>query len=75
MLEKKKKLQEQYQRGKERTDQMKAEKLRKKTNKLQHMKPGAHKAIVEGMALKKSPMDVMREEYSRRKYERQQKKK
>jgi len=75
MLRKKKELQDQYRRGVERTEQMKAEKLRKKANKLKHMKPGARKAMIEGVAMKKSPMAVMRDEYSRRKYERQQKKK
>ena len=37
------------------------------------MKPGARRAITEGIAMHKSPLDVMREEHSRRKYERQQK--
>lgn len=75
MKAKKKSMQDQMQRGREVTEQMKAEKLRKKINKQLDMKPGARQAIVHGMALKKSPMDVMREEYERRRYEREQKKK
>ena len=73
--EKKQKLQDQMKRGLEVTQQMKDEKKRKKMNNLLHMKPGARQAIVHGMALKKHPMDVMREEYERRRYEREQKKK
>ena len=53
---------------------MKAERIRKRSDNLQHMKPGARKAIIEGMAMKKNPMDVMKEEYSRRRYERENKK-
>ena len=73
--EKKRKMQLQIQRGRERTEQMKAEKLRKKSYNLLHMKPGARQAIVSGMMLRKSPLDVMKEEYSRRRYVREQKKK
>jgi len=73
LLKKKQDLQEQYQRGKERTEQMKAEKLRKKANKLSNMKPGARKAITEGMMAKKSVMQVMKDEYARRKYDRESK--
>lgn len=57
------------QRGIERTEQMKAEKLRKKFRKAMDRKPGAVKAISDGIALKKSPLTVMGEEYSRRRYE------
>jgi len=74
-LKKKQEMQDQMQRGREVTEQMRAEKLRKKVNKVKNMKPGARKAITEGVAMKKHPMDVMREEYNRRKYEREQKKK
>ena len=66
-------MQELKQRGIERTEQQKAEKLRKKQNKMVNMKPGARKAIIEGVALKKNPLDVMKDEYERRKYERKQK--
>lgn len=75
LKEKKRKMQDQMERGRKVTEQMKAEKLRKKTNKRINMKPGARQAIVHGMTMKKSPMDVMREEYERRRYEREQKKK
>jgi len=71
--EQRKKMQELKQRGIERTEQQKAEKLRKKQNKMVNMKPGARKAIIEGVALKKNPLDVMKDEYERRKYERKQK--
>jgi epoxyqueuosine reductase QueG len=73
LLEKKRKMQEQYQRGKQITEQMKAERLRKKANKLSSMKPGARKAISEGLATRSKPLDVMKREYERRKYEREQK--
>lgn len=73
LLEKKHKLLEQYQRGKVVTEQMKAEKLRRKSNKLSSMKPGARKAITEGLALKKKPLSVMRDEYERRKKAREEK--
>lgn len=75
LKEKKKSMQDQMQRGRERTEQMKAERLRKKMDNLLHMKPGARQAIVHGLAMKKHPMEVMKEEYSRRKFEREQKKK
>jgi len=52
---------------------MKAEKKRKRVNKIVDMKPGAYRAVREGIITKKSPMDLMKEEYSRRKYERKQK--
>lgn len=55
------------------TEQMRAEKLRKRGERLANMKPGARRAITEGIIARKNPMDVMKEEYERRKYERQQK--
>lgn len=75
LKEKKKKMQDQMQRGRIVTEQMKAERKRKKMNKLLHMKPGAKQALVHGMAMKKHPLEVMSEELSRRRYEREQKKK
>ena len=68
-------MQAQMQRGRVVTEQMKAEKLRKKINKRIDMKPGARQAIVHGLVMKKKPMDVMKEEYNRRRFEREQKKK
>jgi len=65
--------QAQIQKGKEVTQQMKAEKLRKKMNKLADAKPGAVTTMRKGMMTKQSPIDVMKEEYSRRKYEREKK--
>lgn len=73
LKEKKKSMQDQMQRGRKVTEQMKAEKMRKKINKRINMKPGARQAIVHGMAMKRSPVDVMKEEYNRRVYEREQK--
>lgn len=75
MKEKKKKMKAQMQRGRIVTEQMKAEKKRKRTDNLIHMKPGARQAIAHGLAMRKNPMEVMREEYVRRRYEREQKKK
>ena len=71
--EKKRKMQEQMQRGRERTEQERAEKLRKKVTKIQNAKPGAVTAVRKGLLTKASPLDVMKEEYSRRKYEREKK--
>ena len=73
LKEKKRKMQAQMKKGLEVTEQMRAEKKRKKLNKLVHMKPGARQAIVHGMMAKKTPMEVMREEYDRRKSEREKK--
>jgi len=75
LKEKKRSMQAQMQRGREVTEQMRAEKLRRKINKRMNMKPGARQAIVHGIALKKNPMEVMSEEYNRRKAVREQKKK
>lgn len=73
LLKKKKDMQEQMQRGRIVTEQMRAEKLRRKQNKYANMKPGARKAIHDGLVMRKSPLDVMKDEYSRRKFEREQK--
>ena len=73
LKEKKDKLKKQYDRGKEVTQQMKAEKLRKKVNKLADAKPGAVTTMRKGLMAKQSFIDVMKEENSRRKYERDQK--
>ena len=73
LKEKKDKLKKDYDRGKEVTQQMKAEKIRKRINKAQNRKPGPVKAISDGITLKKWPTAVMKEEYERRKYEREQK--
>ena len=75
LKDKKKSMKDQMQRGRVVTEQMRAEKLRKKNNKRINMKPGPRQAIVHGIAMKKSPMDVMREELSRRRFEREQKNK
>jgi hypothetical protein len=71
LKEKKKKMQEQIKKGREVTEQQRAEKLRDKRKKLISMKPGARKAITEGLLMNKKVTDVMKDEYSRRKYERQ----
>jgi len=67
------KKQAQIEKGREVTQQMRAEKLRKKMNKLKDAKPGAVTTMRKGMIAKQSPIDVMKEEYSRRKYEREKK--
>jgi hypothetical protein len=72
LQEKKRKMQEQIKKGRERTEQQKAERLRRKSKRLENMKPGTQKTIAEGLALKKRPTDVMREEYARRKRLREQ---
>ena len=67
LKKKQQEMRNQYRRGKNVTEQMKAEKLRKKLNKRMNMKPGARKAISDGLANRDSPMNVMRKEYQRRK--------
>jgi len=64
---------EMKQRGLERTLQMQAEKQRKKIKRHQNRNPGAVKAIEEGLICKSNPLDVMKKEYHRRKYERTKK--
>lgn len=59
------------ERGRSLTLQMEAERQRVKQDKLKHMAPGARKTITQGLMTRSSPMDVMREEYNRRKYERE----
>ena len=72
---KRSKMQKQMRKGMEITEQMKAEKKRKRLNKMVNMKPGAKQAIVHGIAMKKKPLEVMREELDRRRFEREQKRK
>lgn len=60
-------------RGIERTEQMKAEKLRRKQNKLLNMKEGTKKTMLIGLQTKKKPFEVMMEEYERRKKLREKK--
>ena len=71
--EKKQKMLEQIQRGKERSEQEHAEKIRRKSKRLQSMKPGVRKTMHEGLAMRKKPLDVMRDEYERRKKRREEK--
>jgi len=66
-------MQEQMKRGIERTEQMKAEKLRRKQNKLLNMKEGTKKTMLIGLQTKKKPFEVMMEEYERRKKLREKK--
>ena len=71
--QKKKALQDRYMRGVKVTQQMKAEKMRNKINKKINAKPGAVTAIRQGLMTKDTPTNVMKMEYERRKYEREQK--
>jgi DNA-binding transcriptional regulator YiaG len=71
---KKEKLMERYQSNLSYYEQKHAEKLRHKHQRIVDMKPGAVKAIREGLAMHKKPLQVMKDEYERRKTEREQKK-
>ncbi|MBD3263560.1 MAG: hypothetical protein GF375_00475 [Candidatus Omnitrophica bacterium] len=62
------------QKGKSQLQKDKEERLKRKSEKLANMKPSARKAIVEGLATRKGPIQVMKEEYARRKYEREKNK-
>ena len=59
------------QKGKSRLEQDKIRRQKQKINDLVNMKPGARKAIKAGLIMKKKPLEVMRDEYERRKYERE----
>ena len=72
---KRSKMQKQMRKGMEVTEQMKAEKKRKRLNKMVNMKPGARQAVVHGIVMKRKPLEVMREEYDRRRSVREQKRK
>lgn len=67
---KKEKMQKTIQRGREVTEQQRAEKLRRKRKKIANRKPGAIKAISEGLMNRSKVSEVMKKEYDRRKYER-----
>ena len=69
------KKQMQIQRGRKITEQMKAERLRKKQNSLVDAKPGSITTIRRGLFTRANPLDLMKEEYARRKYERDNKQK
>lgn len=68
---------EQIQRGREVTEQMKAEKMRRKMHRLKNMPDGAKKTLVTSVQ-SKTPItgvwsQVMRPELERRRYEREKK--
>jgi hypothetical protein len=69
------KMQLRLERGRERTEQQRAEKLRRKMKRFEDLKPGVRKSIIEGRMMNKSTLDVMRDEYERRKFDRESKKK
>ena len=62
---------EQMERGRQRTLEIQVKKESRRQKKLMEMKPGARRAITEGIIAKRSPLDVMKDEYQRRKYERE----
>lgn len=65
MLEK---IKQRIKEGKEISEQAKAEKMRKKHDRIKNMPEGSvRKIIYEGHAMNKKPLDVMRDEYRRRK--------
>lgn len=62
------------EKGREITLQMQAERLRRKQHRLENMNPSSVKTLLTGMQTGASPISVMKEEYSRRKYERKNRK-
>jgi len=64
---------EQVQRGREVTEQKRAERLRKRQERQLNRKEGAVKVISDGVITRANPLDVMKQEYHRRKYEREKK--
>jgi len=63
----------QMQKGQEVSEQMRAEKLRKKKQSIKNAKPSTISSVRTGLFLKQSPLEVMKVEYDRRKYERKNK--
>ena len=61
------------QKGQEVSEQMRAEKLRKKKQSIKNAKPSTISSVRTGLFLKQSPLEVMKVEYDRRKYERKNK--
>lgn len=57
----------------EMSEQQKAERFRKKQNKLKNMKDGTKKNFLIHFDRKSNPLVFMKDEYSRRKYERNNK--
>ena len=66
------KKQEQIQKGKAVTEQMKAERKRKRLQKMKYAEPGT---ITFGLHYKQNPIDFMKDSYERRKLNRESKKK
>jgi len=73
LLKKKQKMREQIRKGREISEQQKAERIRKKIKRFEELKPGTRKTMTEGLIMRKKPWQVMREEYRRRKFEREKK--
>ena len=75
-LEKKREsMKAQIQRGRMVTEQMRADKLRKKRRKVLDGKPGAVNTMRRHLLMQtRNPLDVMRDEWSRRKNERNKEK-
>jgi len=67
------KKQMEIQDAKNNSAQKQADNQRKRINRLKDAKPGAITAIRSGLVTKANPLDVMKEEYNRRKYEREYK--
>ena len=63
LKEKKKKMQDQMKRGRVVTEQKKAERLRKKSSKVQYLEPGT---IRYGLSHKQNPLDLMKDVKQRR---------
>lgn len=66
---KKKELSEQMQRGRIVTEQMKAERMRKRANKKAMYEPGT---LRYGLTHKQNPIELMQESYERRKSKREE---
>lgn len=70
LIKKKQELQAQYNRGKIVTEQMRADKLRRKMEQRKYMEPGT---IRYGLATKQNPLDLMKDVKSRREQKRKEK--
>ena len=73
LLDKQKELSDKIMDAKVESEIIRAKKLRKKMQRICEMKPGARRAILEGLNTHKNVLDVMKDEYKRRKEVRDEK--
>jgi len=73
LLDKQKELSDKIMDAKVESEIIRAKKLRKKMKRINEMEPGARRTILEGLNTHKNVLDVMKDEYKRRKEVRDEK--